>query len=174
MKMKKSLSKNDVQNLQALMIEAMKEDPGIIFHHSDTDLQLLKKYLVPVFAHFGKMIDSLPAPLVLIFLFQESAQESEFMSQGLDGVCTVKEAYIDKLKVKACAIGVSVEALHRPDAESYIPFVFLHELTHDTVSNNMQHDEHFHEYLDYLLMLYNDAQGTEIENDYCGLARESS
>ena len=169
MKMKKLLSKTDIHNLQSLMVEAMKIDPGVIFYHNEADLKLLKKYLVPVFANLGELIDSLSAPLVLVFLFQESAQKSEYMAQGLDGVCTIKEASIDSRKIKVCAIGVSVEALHRPDAASYIPFVFIHELTHDTVQTRKQHDKHFHEYLDYLLMLYNDAEGTKLQNDYFGL-----
>ena len=169
MKMKKSLSKTEIKKLQSLIIEAMQTDPGVIFYHDAADIKLLKKYLVPVFANLGELIDSLSAPLALIFLFQESAQKSEFMARGVDGVCSVKEVNIGSKKIKACAIGVSVEALHRLDAESYIPFIFIHELTHDTVPNKMQHDNQFHEYLDYLLMIYNDAEGTGLKNDYFGL-----
>ena len=68
------------------------------------------------------------------------------------------------------AIGISTQALDL--GRDYTAFVALHEITHLLTDCIEDHTPAFHSYLDYVITLYNNANGTHIVNDYCGLSED--
>lgn len=126
--------------------------------------------LGPVGELFRRDMLEARAPVVLIYLYRQSEQNSlEFCHDGIcniDGLATVREN--ERTGAAYSVIAVAVETLHCPNAEEYAPFVFLHELAHIVgPSTKGRHNMKFHTCLDSLIDRYNKATGSRIENDYC-------
>ena len=70
------------------------------------------------------------------------------------------------------AVGLARCVLEYPADE--LTLVILHELAHIATGDYMRktalHGEEYQQYLDYLIMLYNSATGSSLQNDYFGLS----
>lgn len=67
------------------------------------------------------------------------------------------------------AIGIGTKAFDESD--DYLAFLILHEITHMLIGSG-EHNEEFHQYLDYLIMKFNEAYDTKLQNDYSGYRGE--
>ena len=139
------------------------ERNGVVFDESGRTTELAE-YLTgdPITALIERARDQ---GLKLIYTFVSEDQDES--RQDRDGECW-KNVTLDG-KGTWYSIGISTDALDR--GKEYTVLVFLHELCHIFVDGD-RHPPAFHRYLDYLLKLYNEANGTEIVNDYNGLELE--
>lgn len=104
--------------------------------------------------------------LIRVFLYDDSKPQPDSMN-GADGVCFWAENPENSADIR-CVIGIGLSALER--GESYLIFLFFHELTHGQLRyGEHNHDSIFHNLLDHILLLYDTRTGEAIENDYVGL-----
>ena len=122
----------------------------------------LQEYLAPVLFVFSDHVQQVSA--WYLFRMSEQAYVTEFEDTATaDAIHWYMET---KDKNEAIhAIGVSVEALE--NGRKYAQLLILHELAHMITNNN--HTIRFHEVLSGLINQFNDATGSNIENDYFGI-----
>lgn len=80
---------------------------------------------------------------------------STFQSEEgrVDGIASVKDEF--------SIIGLAVEALHKLNSERYVPFLFMHELTH---LNHLKHGPEFNDALDQMIDRFNSETGLAVKN----------
>lgn len=122
---------------------------------------LAKETLAPITSIFYP--DLLCSILSLIYLYDMDKQPLAVKKS--DGYSSVSERQSDGRRV--ASIGISLQALHA--GKDYAVLVFLHELCHCLYSSS-PHGTEFHQKLDFLLKRYNMGTGSDIKNDYQGLA----
>lgn len=141
MKMNKSEIKRE-------MLDKIVNTWSIVPYHDDSKREKLNKVLSDVKCIFGERSITCSAPLVLIFQYKQSEQNGErSKSDGVSIGATIGgERYT--------AIGISIEALERPDCGVYVPFVMIHELTHVFLNDERGHTLRFYRYFVKLLEEY--------------------
>ena len=170
------------KNTIDICLRELARSPAPVICYDEEVKQKAIELLKPVFAFFQNVIENLDAPLVLIYFFRHSEQTSpDFVEQTgdciVDGMASVLHSVDGNITFSA--IGLSVEAIFCDNAKNYVPFLFLHELTHIIASRakngKLLHGESFHRYLDYLIQTYNSSNGSlpdSLLNDYFGLYEE--
>lgn len=97
-----------------------------------------------------------------VYAYDQQDQPSDAPTRGCDGICN----YATANGVIHTAIGLSRAALYR--SCDYADFVLLHEFAHAINPEETRKTE-FHQYLDYLILEYNQKTGKNIKNDHIGL-----
>lgn len=97
-----------------------------------------------------------------VYAYDQQEQPSNAPKRGCDGICN----YATANGVTYTAIGLSRTTLYR--SCDYADFVLLHEFAHAINPEETRKTE-FHQYLDYLILEYNQKTGKNIKNDYIGL-----
>lgn len=126
---------------------------GVVVYKNEEAKQRMTEYIAPVGAAFPELVKKLSA----VYVYQTAKQKGD--ARGTDGICWRDET---SDAGTLFAIGISTDTLDA--GPEYCAFVFLHELCH--VATCSDHTVAFHEELDRMIRIYNQATGAELENDY--------
>ena len=126
---------------------------GAVVFENEAAKQNMAEYIAPV----GAVFPDLAKKLCCIYVYKTVEQKRD--ARDTDGICWRDETNdVGTL----FAIGISTDTLDA--GPEYTAFVFLHELCH--MVTNTDHTVAFHEELDRMIRVYNQATGAELENDY--------
>lgn len=139
--------------------QANKEGLPLMKRPTDEERKAIEEQVSRVWALIGDTFLEYPYPVCGLYLFDDIAYSGE--NAGADGICCSRSNEEAATNFSIIAIGES--AVQR--GEDYLAFLLLHEITHAATATG-KHDEHFHLYLDYLLLSFNQRYGTALKNDY--------
>lgn len=131
------------------------EKQGITICKDPAEIERLKSYIVPAAELFPDLVNMLCA----VYVYRMNEQSGD--AAGVDGILW-KNVTSDSGTVYA--VGISTEAMDK--GADYTAFLFLHELAHITTDGD--HSRAFHDQLNELLMVYNEATGANLANDMFG------
>lgn len=109
----------------------------------------------------GDTVQKFPYPIVGLYMYDHTKCTKMFA--GLEGVCSNQQH--TETGERRAIIGLDVDPVRR--GGQYLAFLLLHEIAHAATAA-IGHDDHFHQYLDYLIYSFNSEYGTSLVNDYCG------
>lgn len=162
---KQYIPKNGVPELNDVpadfLRQAKKEGLPTMKQPTEEERKVIEEQVSRVWALIGDTFLAYPYPVCGLYLFDDAAYSGELA--GADGICCNRSNEESETKFSIIAIGES--AAQR--GGDYLAFLLLHEITHAATAT-AKHDEHFHIYLDYLLLSFNQRYGTTLKNDYIG------
>ena len=126
---------------------------GAVICDDPKEQQRLMEYIVPVAAVFPDLVKQVSAT------YAYRMEEQRKKAAGADGMSWRD---VTGQKGTLYAIGVSVEAMD--SGMEYAQFVFMHELAH--VVTGEGHTTAFHDKLNEMIDIYNEATGANIVNDF--------
>lgn len=137
---------------------AYAEQKGAVICDDPAEKQRLAEYIAPVAALFPFFVEKLAAGVYTYYMTEQGTEEL----RECDGITW--EFHATDTGEVGYMIGVSVEALDA--GEEYAAFLFMHELAHITTGG--EHPRAFHDQLNELLLIYNQATGANLVNDMIG------
>lgn len=144
-----------------IVVRLLKQQ-GIVFHDSVTETALLRKLLDPVFETMADVLEQ--NRVAVVFLYRWADQPKNSVLQGCDGQCF---AHLDTVtKTNLSSIGLEISTLHRDDATTFVPFLFLHEVAHANCGPD--HSDGYENYLNYILQVFEERTGIHLVNDLAG------
>lgn len=149
----------EITNGQSLVLDFIKTYSIIVADAADLNAKLLECY--------NRIVGTLPELVTMghvccVYAYDQKEQPLDAPTRGCDGICN----YATADGVTYTAIGLSRAALYQ--SCDYADFVLLHEFAH-AIDPKQTIKTEFHQYLDYLILAYNQKTGKQIENDYIGL-----
>lgn len=109
----------------------------------------------------GDAAQKFPYPVAGLYLYDHRICSGDF---GIsEGICS-NQVHTETGE-KRSIIGLDIEPVRR--GGSYLAFLLLHEIAHAATAA-VGHDDHFYQFLNYLLYSFNQKYGTSLMNDYIG------
>lgn len=113
---------------------------------------------------YDLIIDENGKPFIkAFFIWSQKTSEGDFAFPN-DGICC---GWGDH-----AGVGLGETALNSSDA--YLQFLIIHELAHTVDTHGPEHSESYEQFLDYMLLAYNEEYGTALKNDYAGYSEYQS
>lgn len=121
----------------------------------------LQEWAAKVWELLGSTMQEFPYPVAGMYLYDHRQCSGDFSEA--EAICSNQEH--TGTGAKRAIIGVDIEPVRR--GGEYLAFLLLHEIAH-VATAAAGHDDHFHQYLNYLLYSVNQKYGTSLVNDYIG------
>lgn len=121
----------------------------------------LQEWAAMVWELLGSTVQKFSYPIAGLYLYDHRQCSGDFSEA--EGICS-NQAHTGTGEKRAI-IGLDIEPVRR--GGSYLAFLLLHEIAHAATAA-AGHDGHFHQYLNYLLYIFNQKYGTSLMNDYIG------
>ena len=119
----------------------------------------VEKWAAMVWGLIGSAMQKFPYPVAGLYLYDHRQCSGDF---GIsEGICSCQRNA--GTGEKRAIIGLDIEPVRR--GGEYLAILLLHEIAHAATAE-AGHDGNFHQYLDYLIYVFNAEFGTSLENDY--------
>lgn len=119
----------------------------------------MQKWASMVWDMLGDTVNKFRYPIFGLYLYDHRQCNGDFSI--CEGICSNQEN--TETGMKRSIIGIDIEPARR--GGEYLAFLLLHEAVH-AATGIVGHDNHFHQYLDYLIVCFNGKFGTQLANDY--------
>lgn len=121
----------------------------------------LQEWAAKVWELLESTMQEFPCPVAGMYLYDHRQCSGDFSEA--EAICSNQEH--TGTGVKRAIIGVDIEPVRR--GGEYLAFLLLHEIAHAATAA-ATHDSHYHQYLNYLIYVFNAEYGTSLVNDYVG------
>ena len=119
----------------------------------------VEKWAAMVWELIGGTMQKFPHPVSGLYLYDHRQCSGDFFEA--EAICS--NQVHTKTGEKRSIIGLDIEPVRR--GGEYLAFLLLHEIAHAATAA-AGHGGHFHQYLDYMILTFNQKYGTSLENDY--------
>lgn len=149
-KVPKAFLEEQKENGLAGLVEPTAEERGNV-----------EKWAAMVWELLESTMQKFPYPVAGLYLYDHRQCSGDFFEA--EAICS-NQVHTETGE-KRSFIGFDIEPV-RCGGE-YLAFLLLHEIAHAATAA-ARHDDHYHQYLNYLLYSFNAEYGTSLVNDYAG------
>lgn len=144
---------------KAFMEEQKKNGLAGLVEPTAEELGNVEKWAAMVWELLESTMQKFPYPVAGLYLYDHRQCSGDFSEA--EAFCS-NQVHTETGE-KRSIIGLDIEPVRR--GGSYLAFLLLHEIAHAATAA-AGHDGHFHQYLDYMILSFNQKYGSSLENDY--------